>query len=174
MKCKVDQSAYAALVKEYSARVLGVCFGMLGNRHDAEDLAQQTLLKGFSDIHRLKDVECFGPWIIRIARNLCLDFIRAEKRKRRILDIKTRELAPDDAVCLGNDRSLIKLQSALRELEKSYRLPLMLYYFDGKSAKGVAKALDISVGAALTRISRARKKLRALIGTQEVHHEQEL
>jgi len=174
MKCKVDQSAYTALVKEYSARVFGVCFGMLGNRHDAEDLAQQTLLKGFSNIHKLKDVECFGPWIIRIAKNLCLDFMRVEKRKRGVLDTKTRELAPDDAVCRDNDSSILALQSALRQLDKAYRLPLMLYYFDGQSAKGVANALDISVAAALTRISRARKKLRALIGTQEVHHEQEL
>ena len=165
MKCKVDQSAYTALVKEYSARVFGVCFGMLGNRHDAEDLAQKTLLKGFSDIHRLKHVECFGPWIIRIAKNLCLDFMRDEKRKRRILDNKTRELVTDDAVCRDNDSSLFKLQSALRQLDKEYRLPLMLYYFDGQSAKSVAEELNISVAAAFTRISRARKKLRTIIGT---------
>ena len=165
MKCKVDQSAYTALVKEYSACVFGVCFGMLGNRHDAEDLAQQTLLKGFSNIHKLKDVECFGPWIIRIAKNLCLDFMRDEKRKRGVLDTKTRELVTDDAVCRDNDSSLFKLQSALRQLDKEYRLPLMLYYFDGQSAKSVADELDISVAAAFTRISRARKKLRTIIGT---------
>ncbi|MCH8215732.1 MAG: sigma-70 family RNA polymerase sigma factor [Planctomycetes bacterium] len=165
MKCKVDQSAYTALVKEYSACVFGVCFGMLGNRHDAEDLAQQTLLKGFSDIHRLKRVECFGPWIIRIAKNLCLDFMRDEKRKRKVLDNKTRELVTDDAVCRDNDSSLFKLQSALTQLDKEYRLPLMLYYFDGQSAKSVAEELNISVAAAFTRISRARKKLRTIIGT---------
>ena len=172
MKRKVDNSAYTVLVKEYSARVFGVCFGMLGNSHDAEDLTQQTFLKGFADLHRLKRVECFGPWIIRIAKNLCLDFMRGQKRKKRILENRIKESVADDAIQRESASRLSELQSALVHLDKEYRLPLMLFYFDGKSAKSVAEELDISVAAALTRISRARKRLRTIISTQEeVHHE---
>lgn len=166
MKCKVDQSAYTVLVKEYSARVFGVCFGMLGNTHDAEDLTQQAFLKGFLDIRRLKRLECFGPWITRIAKNLCLDFMREQKRKKRTLDNKTRDIAIDHAIHRGSNNRLSKLQSALMQLDEKYRLPLMLYYFDGQNARSVATKLDISPAAALTRISRARKQLRTIISTQ--------
>jgi len=55
--------------------------GILGNRHDAEDTAQPTLLDGFMQIGSLRHSERFGPWIAQIARNLCLDMIRKRKHQ---------------------------------------------------------------------------------------------
>ena len=57
--------------------VFAICFGMLKDRHDAEDMTQKTLLKGFIQIHRLRYAERFGAWIARIARNSCIDVIRS-------------------------------------------------------------------------------------------------
>jgi len=139
---------------------------MLGNTHDAEDLTQQTFLKGFSEIHRLRHTERFGPWIIRIAKNLCLDFVRDQKRNRKAMDSKAKEAVIDDANHRDSSNRSSELQFALMQLDETYRLPLMLYYFDGQSAKGVATKLNISIAAALTRISRARKQLRTIISTQ--------
>ena len=60
-----DRGAYAELVKVHAGRVFAICFGMLGNRHDAEDMAQQTLLKGFMQIQGIRDSGHFGAWIAR-------------------------------------------------------------------------------------------------------------
>ena len=76
-----DRSAYAPLVRAYAKRVYAICLGMLGNVHDAEDVAQQALLKGFVSIQQVQDGERFGSWIYRIAKNQCFDFMRKQKNR---------------------------------------------------------------------------------------------
>ncbi len=151
-----DRSAYASLAGSYSGRIFAVCYGMLGNTHDAEDVAQQTLLSGFSNIGQIRRNEKFGAWVSQIAKNLCLDFIRRQKRRHDLgaADVvAVRESSPEH----------LELKKALAELSQEHRMALMLYYFDGRSARGVAEAFEISEGAALTRLSRARKQLRRLL-----------
>ena len=149
-------SAYASLAKEYSGRIFAICYGMLGNAHDAEDIAQQTLLKGFANIGQIRRNEKFGAWISRIAKNLCVDFVRRQKRRQG-------SLAGRIAASQSSPKEYPELERALAELSEEYRLALMLYYFDGQSAKAVAEAFDISEGAAQARLSRARKQLRKLL-----------
>jgi RNA polymerase sigma-70 factor (ECF subfamily) len=131
---------------------------MLGNIHDAEDVAQQTLLKGLTNIEQVRRDEQFGAWISRIAKNLCIDFVR--KRKRR-----QSSFAEQVAIGQGKSQEYPELESALAKLSEEYRLALMLYYFDGRATKAVAEALMISEAAAQTRLSRARKQLRKLLET---------
>ena len=156
---KADASAYAGLVKAYSRRVFAVCLGMLGNGHDAEDLAQQALLKGLTDIGQLRDDEQFGAWICRIAKNLCIDFIRRQKLKQSVLLQKS----PAGTV---SSKEYPELQNALAKLPEDYRTALMLYYFDGRSTQKIAESLGISQAAVHARLSRARKQLRKLLEAQ--------
>ncbi|MHC4529510.1 MAG: RNA polymerase sigma factor, partial [Planctomycetota bacterium] len=65
-----DKSAYAVLVRRYYRYVYAVCLGVVGNMHDAEDMAQDAMLKGFVKIDKLKRTEQFDQWVLRIARNL--------------------------------------------------------------------------------------------------------
>jgi len=147
---------YRRLAKDYGNRVFAVCFGMLGNSHDAEDVAQQTLLKGFANIEQLEDEQKFGAWICKIARNLCVDFIRKQRREKTI-----------DPACVvqrqNGRKDYTELHSALTKLSEEYRVALMLYYFDGQSTRSVAEAMGISEAAAQTRLSRARKQLREVL-----------
>ena len=156
---KGDRLAYAGLVKVYSRRVFAICLGMLGDIHDAEDIAQQTLLKGFMCIDELRDSEQFGAWIARIARNQCIDFIRRRKREHK---------APgqQDAMSESSSKEYHELEDALVRLPRRYRLALMLYYFDGRSTENIAETLRISQDAVYARMSRARKRLRKLLETQ--------
>jgi RNA polymerase sigma-70 factor (ECF subfamily) len=151
-----DTSAYASLAKVHSGRVFAICYGMLGNTHDAEDVAQQTLLRGFANIGQIRHNEKFGAWISRIARNLCVDFLRKQKRRQ---NLSTGRVAANQSGL----KEYPVLMKALAELSEENRVALMLYYFDGQSAKSVAESLDISEGAAQARLSRARKQLRRLL-----------
>lgn len=154
-----DCSAYASLAKSYSGRIFAICYGMLGNAHDAEDMSQQTLLRGFTNIRQIRRNEKFGAWISRIAKNLCVDFIRRHKRRHSLRD---REAAAG----WSGPEEHPELKEALTKISEEDRLALMLYYFDGHSAKAVAEAFEISEGAALARLSRARKQLRRLLQAQ--------
>lgn len=153
---RADRAAYAGLVRMYSGRVFGICLAMIGHREDAEDVAQQALLQGFAGIKQLRDGERFGAWIGRITRNLCIDHIRRQGRTRSAM-------AARESVEAGHARDYGDLESALAELPQEYRLVLLLYYFDGRSTRSIAESLGISLGAAHTRLSRARKQLRKLL-----------
>lgn len=159
-RCRTgDRSAYAGLVRAHSARVFAICLAMLGNTYDAEDVAQQTLLKGLLGISGLRRDGQFGAWISRIARNLCIDFIRKRRLRAEVPDREPGSAQPDSC-------DYDELQSALAKLPEDSRLTLTLYYFDGRSAKNIAETLDISQGAVQTRLCRARKQLRRLLEAQ--------
>ncbi len=81
-----DKHAYSMLVKRHYRYVFSVCLGMLANVHDAEDIAQDTMLKGFLKIRRLYRVERFDIWVLRIARNLCVDYLRRKKHEKNFAE----------------------------------------------------------------------------------------
>jgi RNA polymerase sigma-70 factor (ECF subfamily) len=150
-----DKSAYAELVKAYSARVFALSLGILGNSHDAEDITQQALLKALTDMNQLHDGQRFGPWLCKITRNLCIDLVRKRRRGSEAL--------PRVAIEKGRADGVAELETALAKLPEDYRIALLLYYFDGRSTENIADALGISGAVVHTRLSRARKKLRQLL-----------
>jgi RNA polymerase sigma-70 factor (ECF subfamily) len=162
--CGGDKDAYATLVRRHSARVFAVCLGMLGNVGDSEDAAQEALLKGLTHIHTLRDGRQFGAWVSQIARNHCLDLLRTRKRRRELLQ-------QNGETKTAAETGYTDLEEALERLPDQYRLPLMLYYFDGRDSRTVAAALNISRAGACTRLSRARKELRKLLEQGRKQHE---
>ena len=153
---KGDKQAYAELVKKYSRKVFALCYGIMANPSDAEDVAQEALIKGFMRIGQINENSSFKSWLMTVARNSCLDALR--KRK------ETVEL--DNISSLGQGHKEFErtdLRLALQKLPEHYRVPLMLYYFNGQSTENLAKNLNISVAGAFTRLSRARKELRDLM-----------
>lgn len=151
-----DCYAYTSLVRSYSARVFAICYGILGSIDDAQDVARQTFLNGFTTIRQIHSNERYGAWISRMARNLCVDFAHMRRRRKNI----RRE---DVGANLQSSPEYRDLRKALAELSEEYRVALMLYYFDGRNARAVAEALEINEDEALARLSQARKKLRNLL-----------
>jgi len=161
-----DKAAYGWLVRKYSRGVFAVCMGILGNVDDAEDVTQDALVRGLSRIELLQDGEQFKPWIYRIARNLCIDLLRRRRIGRRVLD-KEREKTQRQKADVEEDYTF--LERAIGRLPEKYRLPLMLYYFGGKSTDAVAEALGISPAGVCSRLSRARQRLRTILEEQRGH-----
>jgi RNA polymerase sigma-70 factor (ECF subfamily) len=155
-----EKAAYARLVETYSGRVFAICLGMLGDRHEAEDVSQQAFLRGFMGIRTLRQSERFGSWIGQIARNLCVDVMRRRRRPA---------VAHSSDVGRANDGSedYHRLEAALARLSPTYRTPLLLFYFDGRSTTSIAETLGTTQGAVQARLSRARKKLRRLMEAGE-------
>ena len=151
-----DKAAYAALVKRHYRHVFALCLGVLGNVHDAEDVAQEAMLKGMLKIHKLTRGEQFEAWILQIAKNLCIDFYR---RKRHARLSSAEQLAKTCKKPAENH----ELEQAIRRLPQELRLPLTMYYFDGKNAKTIAGRLNISHSGACQRIKEARKQLHQLL-----------
>ncbi len=157
-----DKAAYAILVDRHYRHVFALCLGMVGNVHDAEDVAQEAMLKGLSNIRTLARIGRFEPWILKIARNLCLDLLRRQKRlKARVTGHRT-EHAPRT-----NENH--DLERAISALPLELRLPLTMYYFEEKNAGDVAKKLSISHSLVCQRIRAARYELHALLTEGDRH-----
>jgi RNA polymerase sigma-70 factor (ECF subfamily) len=114
-----------------------------------------------ANILTLRDGKQFAGWISQIARNLCRDQWRTRKRRRELLSQRVVEEAQD----FGR---FSDLHDALERLPEEHRLPLMLYYFDGRSTENLARELNLTRGGACTRLFRARNELRKLLEDREV------
>ena len=157
--CRGDNGAFAVLAKRYYKSVFIVCLGMLGNVHDAEDIAQETMLKGLLKIKDLRDSCQFSSWIIKIARNHCINLIRNKKRDNKVI---SQRFKPSEPILIQYK----SLQHAIEKLPQENRLPLVMYYFGNEGIKEVAEKLNLSCSAVYQRLKNATKELHKLLITQ--------
>ena len=159
-----DHEAYAELVHRHLKRVFAICLSLLGELADAEDAAQEVFVKGYERMGSLRDRGRFSGWIDQIARNRCRDMLRARRRNPE------RPLSPvvDEISALVED-DFSDLKAALARLPEEHRLPLLIYYFDGKDTSTLARELGLTQGGACARLHRARHQLRKLLEEATPH-----
>ena len=158
--CRGDRPAYADLVRRHYNHVFLVCLGVLGNVHDAEDVAQDALIKGFERIRQLRDGSQFGAWVAKIARNLSVSVLRKRHATERAVGDEVRAERPDA------DPDHEGLQGAIAQLPLDLRLPLVMYYFDGQNVKTVARNLEISTSGVYLKLRTAIKELHEILTMQ--------
>lgn len=159
-----DRNAYAVLVEKYANNIFAICLGIVANVDDAKDISQDTMLKGFMKIEQLRNHDSFRPWIVGIARNLSFDHLRRNKKETALAQIR------NDAIYEIPDK-FREIHRAISQLPEKYRIPLLMYYFDGRSSNSVAEALNLSRDGVLTRLSRGRMELRRIIASWEKSNE---
>ncbi|RHA39648.1 RNA polymerase sigma factor SigE [Cellulomonas rhizosphaerae] len=157
--------SWEQIVREHSARVYRLAYRLTGNRHDAEDLTQETFVRVFRSLHTFQP-GTFEGWMHRITTNLFLD--QARRRQRIRMDAMGEEAdrypsvdqlaAPERAFEHGNlDHDI---QRALDELPPEYRAAVVLCDIEGLSYEEIAVTLNIKLGTVRSRIHRARARLR--------------
>ena len=173
-----DSAAFSTLVRPYMRKAYHVALKITGNREDAEDAAQQTLLKAYAHIDQFHGDARFSSWLIRIAINEA----RMKIRKRRSEDFylsydvaPERGVSPLETLCAGESShpealySRREAQRVLREaidgLRSSSRVVVWLLGLQERQTKEAAKILNLSESAVKTRFLRARQQLReCLVG----------
>ena len=130
----------------------------------ADDVVQETMLRAFRSLDKLADENAIRPWLLTIARR---EHARVYERKR----LETRdidELSGRDAalIATSGDADVDDMRRAIFRLEDEYREPLVLQVLMGFSTREIATMLDLTQGAVLTRLHRARRKLMAGIGAE--------
>ena len=162
-------TAYEELVRRWAARVLAVCHARVGRADAAEDLAQETLVRGWRALDTLEDAARFGPWLCGIATRACLDWLKSPKRGETTLSALDRDGRPFDAAGTDGDRAgsdaerreeVRSLLDEVGRLPEAYRQVLMLFYYDDLSYRDIAAALDVSAATVNARLTKARAMLR--------------
>jgi len=154
------KSKFESLVRGYSTELYRYAYWLCRERFQAEDLVQETFTRAWQAWDRLRDDKAAKSWLYTILRN---EHARLFERKRIEID-DTQEL--DEVVDSGsmNAYESFEMRDAIEALPKSYREPLLLQVLGGFSCSEIAGTLDISEGAVMTRLTRARLALRKLTG----------
>src|SRR5882724_4870648 len=140
-----------------------VARGVLRNTADAEDVAQEALLRGYLKFDRLRDRNRFRAWLVRITFRLALDRLRSAKR-REVRDVLWSQPAQRPPAATAEDLAASSefqahLDRALEELPEKLRLVLLLAAMEGRTIDEIAKLLGIPIGTVKSRIFVARKQL---------------
>ncbi|WP_409252565.1 RNA polymerase sigma factor SigW [Bacillus sp. SCS-153A] len=166
-----DQDAFAEVVELYKDKVFQICFRMLGNRHEAEDIAQEAFIRAYVNIHTFNQKRKFSTWLYRIATNLCIDRIR-KKKPDYYLDAEvtgTEGLTMYSQVAAEGQlpeeevegmELQAEIQRQILKLPDKYRSAIVLKYIEELSLLEISEILDLPLGTVKTRIHRGREALR--------------
>ncbi len=150
-----DAEAIRSLVDRFQSEVYGLCVRLLTNRHDAEDVTQEVLLRVFRSLRRWDAARPLKPWIIGIAVNRCRTWLAQRGRRPELSDYLHETVAApavDDSVEL-----LREIRAATADLRDEYREVFILFHEQGQPYELIAEALDRPVGTIKTWLHRARQ-----------------
>ena len=160
-----DATAFDGLVRRFHRPVYRFCWRLLRSP-DAEDLAQDTFVRAFVHFERFDPERPVLPWLIAIARRLCLDLLRRRKVMARV---ETQPVTGPPARGPEGEASrreqLSRLERALDDLDEGPRVAIVLFHIEDMSYRDIAAALEVPMGTVMTWLHRGRAQLkRALAG----------
>ena len=165
-----DVRAFEQLVEHHIPRVRRFARSMCVDVVEADDIAQEALLKAYTSIRSYRFQSAFSTWLFRIVRNAFIDSIRSAQAKRRArtdgIERASQARAPaierpDETLAQKEVRE--QLWQALRELPLEFRTAVVLFDVEGMSHEEIAVVEAVAVGTVKSRLSRGRRQLRAVL-----------
>ncbi len=177
-----DMAAFEQLISNYQMKIYHIAYHMLSNEQDAEDAAQEAMIKAYRYLGSFKEESGFYTWIYRITHNICLDMLRRRKRSlthetdlvKKDQDGQEAELQIVDAKPQPEEQLMRQqvqneMQNAIAELKENYRVVLVMRDIEGMSYDDIAAVLEISAGTVKSRLNRARENLRKIVVKKYQH-----
>lgn len=149
----ISNEAFAQTAQRHIDTIYRVAYSYLKDPDDANDVTQDVLLELYRTEKDFASDEHLKNWLIRAAINRCKMIFRSPWRKRENIDDYAETLPLEDPEYLD-------LFKAVMALEQKYRVPLLLFYYEGYSTREVASILHLSEKTVSTRLFRARAKLK--------------
>lgn len=169
-----DHEAFTALVDAYYRRTYNLIYRMVGGEQDAADLTQETFVRVYRALPKLRAEGARAAWIRRIATNLCLDFLRRRNATPTVVSLDARASEESDTALTweiadpsgepdrlyASDERVRMLHRALDSLPLDYRTVIILHHIEQLRVEEIAEALGVPGGTIKSRLSRARRELR--------------
>ena len=160
-----DKDAFGQLVQIYQGAVYGLCYHIVGNFADAQDLAQEAFVQSYQDLHQLREPAKFANWLNRVTRNICGMWLRRRNSKIIPLD----EVALGDFANPATSTPLEEIEAeemhqfvrrAIDALSEKNQLTVTLFYMDGLSYQKIGDFLGVPVSTVKSRLHESRKQLK--------------
>ncbi len=164
------------LISQFHDSVYRYSYRLTGRQADAEDVTQQTFLIAHEKLAQLKSPSSAKSWLMTIARNCFLKRLRCKQAiPASNLDIDVDQIdQPDLAPQPEDELDPNALKQAIAELEPNHRLIIMMFYFEKLSYKEISEQLEVKIGTVMSRLSRAKFKLREAMLRQGSSHERRI
>ena len=155
--------AFEEIVRRYQRRVYATAYRIVRRHEVADDVAQEAFIRAYRSLDRFDPGRPFGPWICRIAANLAVNHVRSPEAREDALpdghaEMPSPAAGPLQGVLDAEARAM--LDQALERLPAAQRAVFCLRVFEELSYREIAESLGISLGTVMSRLSRAREKLR--------------
>ena len=156
-----DPVGLRTFVEQFQGWVFALCFRQIGHRQDAEDVAQETLVRAVRHLHQWDGVRPLKPWLLTIAVNRCRTHLSRRNTRARTVEVVVEPVAP--ARRIGEFDLAEELQLALQQLREEYRTCFVLFHQQELSLHEVARIMNCPDGTVKTWLHRARKELADLL-----------
>jgi RNA polymerase sigma-70 factor (ECF subfamily) len=159
-----DAAAFDQLVLRFHRPVHRFCWRLVRSP-DAEDLAQETFIRVFVHFERFDPERPLLPWLIAIARRLCLDLLRRRKVRTGVEApvITHPAVGPESEAQLREELS--RLDRALADLDEGPRAAIVLFHIEEMSYRDIAAALEVPMGTVMTWLHRGRAQLKRALSS---------
>lgn len=161
------KEAFAELAQRWAPRLLAICHSRVRRADVAEDLAQETFLRGFRALHTLSDANKVGTWLMGIAIRASLDWLKARERRTIPFSALRPDQPIDDLLSQQDSENPViqaeerqRLISEVEALPEVFRQVVMLYYYDDLTYRDLAALLNVSTATINARLTKARSLLR--------------
>lgn len=167
---------FEQIVEAYHKEILNFHYRLVGNRFEAEDLAQETFIKAYKRFGSLQEQEKVKSWLYRIARNTTIDFFRKNKNssiplEAPMLESYAQATAVDHRVEVMGREISAELKKSLATLSMEDQTIVKLLYYEGFSYKEICDLMNINQNTLKSRLHRARKVLLAVVQANELLRE---
>lgn len=168
-----DAAAMDALLRRHYDRVHAVCRRIAGSTRDADDAAQEAMIRVVRNLDKFDGRSAFGTWVYRIATNTALDELRRRKRRPQLHVVDDDDDGPREAADPLADRQVdavadrMAIDEALADLPEEFRAPVVMRDVGDLDYAEIASALDVPIGTVKSRIARGRKMLVEQLGNRD-------
>lgn len=167
-----DAAGFEALMRQHAPRVVGLATRLIGDRSEAEDLAQEAFLRLHRALPGFRGESSIGTWLYRTTTRLAIDHLRKEKLKRKLFFFRQNDDDPDPLETVSDPRSnpardlhssqaMIRLRQAMQKLSARQRAVFVLRHHEGLPLQEIATLLGLETGTVKVHLHRAVTVLRA-------------
>ncbi|MCC6297856.1 MAG: sigma-70 family RNA polymerase sigma factor [Anaerolineales bacterium] len=154
-----EREAFGELVTRYQSNVFNVCYRILHERGEAEDLAQETFVRAYNRLDQFDLEREFGPWVRRVAANLCLNRLESQKSTAPLDEDRDADESQRPEKQVEVREKSEQIRGALASLPPNYRVVVELRHYQELSYDEIAAELNIPLSDVKSHLFRARKLL---------------